>query len=239
MKTVVKTDFSIRAGNVRPLSQVADVSSGVTLGRKVSGPDAVTLPYLRVFNVQDGYVDLSDIKMVSIRKGEIARYKLDKGDVLMNEGGDFDKLGRGTVWDGQIEPCLHQNHVFRVRTDTNQLMPAFLALICTSPYGRRFFMLSSKQSTNLASINSTQLKGFPVPCPDVAEQQRILDVFAAHEDTLSREQARLAKLKRVKVGLMQDLLTGRVSVTPLLDNEDAAHENNAAISSLADSVSAA
>lgn len=206
---------------MKPLGDIANVASGVTLGRNLEGAGMITLPYLRVFNVQDGYVDLSDVKTVTIRPGELTRYKLEKGDVLMNEGGDFDKLGRGTVWEGQIEPCLHQNHVFRVRTNRQKLLPHFLALISASPYGKRFFVLSSKQSTNLASINSTQLKAFPVPCPDVREQQRILDMYDAQQAVISGESARLAKLRRLKTGLMQDLLTGTVSVAPLLAGAEA------------------
>ena len=135
----------------------------------------------------------------------------------MNEGGDFDKLGRGAVWSGQIEPCLHQNHVFRVRTNRQVLLPEFLALISASAYGKAFFILNSKQSTNLASINSTQLKSFPVPCPDIREQERILEVVT-EQDRLQCENNHIyEKLTRIKGGLMQDLLTGRVSVSPLLD----------------------
>jgi type I restriction enzyme S subunit len=133
----------------------------------------------------------------------------------MNEGGDYDKLGRGTVWNGQISPCLHQNHVFRVRSNRDYLIPEFLALVSGSAYGKRFFIVSSKQSTNLASINSTQLKSFPIPCPPISEQQRILYAFNAHDTCIRKEEAYLNKLKLQKQGLMQDLLTGKVRVKNL------------------------
>ena len=81
-----------------PLAELADVTAGVTLGRKLPRFGTVELPYLRVANVQDGYLDLSEVKTVRVRPNEIARYRLQPGDVLMNEGGDYDKLGRGTVW---------------------------------------------------------------------------------------------------------------------------------------------
>jgi len=115
--------------------------------------------------VQDGYLNLTEMKTVRVLKDEAHRFLLQPGDVLMTEGGDFDKLGRGTVWTGQISPCLHQNHIFRVRTNSHYLYPEYLALVSRSSYGKHFFLLSSKQSTNLASINSTQLKAFPIPCP--------------------------------------------------------------------------
>lgn len=203
--------------DVKALGKIAEINSGVTLGRKLSGENTVELPYLRVANVQDGYLDLSEIKTVTIYTSEISRFSLEKGDVLMNEGGDFDKLGRGTVWEGQISPCLHQNHVFRVRANRKELLPEFLAAVSSSPYGKKFFVLSSKQSTNLASINSTQLKGFPIPCPQISEQERIIEILKKTDTSIQTHKTSLDKLNRVKQGLMQDLLSGEVSVTPLLE----------------------
>jgi type I restriction enzyme S subunit len=200
---------------VQALGKIAEVGSGVTLGRNLSEYGTIELPYLRVANVQDGYLDLSEIKTVRVRKDEVVKFLLQPGDVLMNEGGDYDKLGRGTVWFGQISPCLHQNHVFRVRTDRMQLLPEFLAIVSGSSYGKRFFILSSKQSTNLASINSTQLKSFPVPYPDLGEQRKIIDYVHAHDARIRAEEAYRDKLKLQKKGLMDDLLTGRVRVDAL------------------------
>lgn len=198
--------------DVLPLDTVATVTSGITLGRKLTGPTTVLMPYLRVFNVQDGYLDLSEVKEVTVYRSEVERFKLQKGDVLLNEGGDYDKLGRGTVWQGQIEPCLHQNHVFRVRANRARLMPEFLELICASAYGRQFFLLNSKQSTNLASINSSQLKAFPVPCPKLEEQKAIVDAMSRHQVQCGVLQDDLSKLRRLKSGLMADLFGARVRV---------------------------
>ena len=141
------------------LSELAHVQTGLAKGKEVNG-SSVSLPYLRVANVQDGHVDLSTVKEITVSLSDAKRYSLQTNDVLFTEGGDFDKLGRGTVWYGQIEPCLHQNHVFAVRPKPERLIPEFLAYQASSEYGRRYFQLSSKQSTNLASINSTQLKPF-------------------------------------------------------------------------------
>src|SRR5258708_3193712 len=92
------------------LEEVAEVRTGLALGKRdISDP--VERPYLRVANVQDGYLDLSTIKMVSVSRADAERYALRRHDVLLTEGGDFDKLGRGTVWRGEVPGCLHQNHV--------------------------------------------------------------------------------------------------------------------------------
>jgi type I restriction enzyme S subunit len=202
---------------VASLGSVADVSAGITLGKTHEGPDTVELPYLRVANVQDGFLDLSELKTIRIPKNHLEKYALEVGDVLMNEGGDFDKLGRGAVWEGQVPVCMHQNHVFKVRPHKNKLASDFLAAVSASPYGKSFFMMASKQSTNLASINSTQLKAFPLPLPSHDEQIRIQNHFKRLDGALQGSQAELKKQKSLKTALMQDLLTGRKRVTDLLE----------------------
>lgn len=140
---------------------------------------------MRVANVQDGFLNLSEIKEIEVSEELIDRYSLKNGDVLFTEGGDYDKLGRGTVWQGQIKNCLHQNHVFVVRPQADVLSPYFLSYQAGSRYGKQYFLKCSKQTTNLASINSTQLKGFPVLMPTIEEQAQIVLLI---DDLLAKEQ---------------------------------------------------
>jgi type I restriction enzyme, S subunit len=155
------------------LGDVSDIRSGVTLGRTLRGP-TIRLPYLRVANVQDGHLDLRVIKEVEILAEEVDKWQLQPGDILLTEGGDWDKLGRGTVWSGEIPNCIHQNHIFRVRVDAREFDPRFLAAVIGSPYGKRYFQAAAKQTTNLATINQRQLKAFTVIRPSLAEQRRIV-----------------------------------------------------------------
>jgi len=201
---------------VEKLTVVAKITSGLTLGKNYPEAGTKEFPYLRVANVQDGFLDLDEIKYIRIPIAHADKYRLQDGDVLMNEGGDFDKLGRGTVWKGQIEECLHQNHVFKVRTNKAKLLPEYLALYSTSHHGKSFFLLSSKQSTNLASINKTQLKGFPILLPDTDEQERIVVAVEKISNVLNAFQEKLAKLNALRKGLVEDLLTGKVDVTKLI-----------------------
>ncbi len=198
----------------KPLKDVACLQTGVMKGKNYS-ERTVPFPYLRVANVQDGYLDLDVIKEIEIPEVLVQRYMLRQGDVLFTEGGDFDKLGRGTVWEGQIDNCLHQNHVFVVRPDGNVLNPYFLSLQAGSRYGKKYFLSCSKQTTNLASINSTQLKHFPVMIPCMEEQVKIVQlvgrfltkerqVQASAESVLARidamKKAVLARAFRGKLG---------------------------------------
>ena len=187
--------------NRTALAHIASVQTGIAKGKKLNG-EIVEMPYLRVANVQDGHVDLSVIKTISLPPSQVDRYRLRKGDVLFTEGGDFDKLGRGTVWHGEIELCLHQNHVFAVRPDKERLLPEFLAYQAASEYGRRFFQISSKQSTNLASINSTQLKEFPILHPPLPEQRRIAEILRTWDEGLQA----LTALRKAKTDALSALL---------------------------------
>jgi type I restriction enzyme S subunit len=158
---------------VVPLGEVAEVRAGVTLGRRLAG-DTVSLPYLRVANVQDGFLDLTTIKSVLVLPSEADKWRLERGDILVTEGGDWDKLGRGTVWGGEIEGCIHQNHILRIRVPQAEFEPRFVSAALGSPIGKEYFRAASKQTTNLASINQRELKAFPLPRPQLNEQRRIL-----------------------------------------------------------------
>jgi len=111
------------------LKHVSRVQTGITLGKKYLGQHIEERPYLRVANVQTGRLDLRIVKTVAIPPSEIAGSELKPGDVLMTEGGDIDKLGRGCVWNGEIEGCLHQNHIFAVRVDQHSLLPEYLETV--------------------------------------------------------------------------------------------------------------
>src|SRR5579871_4580468 len=133
----MRTDSNLPPGWVRTaLGAVAQVRTGLALGR-AAGNDPDTLPYLRVANVQDGYLDLEEVKEVTVARAEVGRYSLADGDLLLTEGGDFDKLGRGCVWRGEVANCLHQNHVFAVRADRTRVDPNFLACATASRAGRQ------------------------------------------------------------------------------------------------------
>lgn len=154
--------------------EITDIVSGVTKGRKLAGRETALYPYLRVANVQRGYLDLEVIKEIEIPMEELEKYRLQIGDVLLTEGGDWDKLGRSTIWQGEIEDCIHQNHVFRARPLDNDILPEWIVMFTNSATGRQYFESAAKQTTNLASINMTQLRFYPFVVPPIAEQKRIV-----------------------------------------------------------------
>lgn len=191
-----------------PLCEVAEIRTGLAKGKQ-GLRDPISLPYLRVANVQDGYLDLSHVKFIEVDRADVERYSLKGGDVLMTEGGDFDKLGRGSVWSGQLAPCLHQNHVFVVRPHVDKLDPHYLSALSASSYGRSYFMSCAKRSTNLASINSTQLKRFPVLLPPIAEQRRIAELLRVCDQAIDAAERLLANCRQQHRALVEALVSGQ------------------------------
>jgi type I restriction enzyme S subunit len=193
---------------ITSLENVAEIQTGLSKSASRQG-EFVTLPYLRVANVQDGHFDLTEIKEIEVPKAAVDRFRVRDGDVLLTEGGDFDKLGRGAVWRGQIKDCVHQNHIFVVRPYTKKLDVRFFAYQTQGPRGRAYFQSCSKQSTNLASINSSQLKQFPTALPRLPEQRKIADILTTWDEALTQLDALIEAQERRKKALMQQLLTGR------------------------------
>ena len=161
--------------STKPLDEVVRLQTGIAKG-KTYAPNVPTmkLPYLRVANVQDGHLDLSEMKTIVIPRADKERYLLRDGDMVICEGGDFDKVGRGAIWREQISDCVHQNHVFCLRAHRSIILPEFLALQLGSPYGKQYFLGCAKKTSNLASINSTQVKAFPFQLPSLAVQQQFV-----------------------------------------------------------------
>lgn len=199
--------------DVASLGSLADAASGVTKGKRYDGQAMVTLPYMRVANVQDGHLILDEIKTITVSVEDGRRYALQDGDVLLTEGGDPDKLGRGSVWRGQIPDCIHQNHIFRVRPGP-LVRSEYLSAIIGSARGKRYFLRAAKQTTGIATINMTQLKAFPVLVPPLSLQDdfsRFIERATSARDVLRK--------RYDMVGDLFDSLMTRAFAGRLIDTE--------------------
>lgn len=203
-------DDSFRPWLLAPTSDVrrlgdpdlSDIASGVTKGRHFNGQETVIVPYIRVANVQDGFLNLSEIKTIEALPSDVDALRLEHGDVLMTEGGDFDKLGRGAMWEADIPDCIHQNHVFRVRCNQRTLLPVFLANYIRTEVARGYFLRCAKKTSNLASMNKTQLMATPVPTPPLKLQER----FATEVEAITRLRGRQDQATRDAEAMFQSLV---------------------------------
>ena len=199
------------------LRHCATIKSGITLGKSYS-KDTVLIerPYLRVANVQGGYVDLNDLATIEVTPDEDLKYRLHSGDVLMTEGGDRDKLGRGCVWHGEVEPCLHQNHVFAVQTNETVLLPEFLEYLTASDVGRSYFDVTAIKTTNLACTSSSKVLAFTIPLPSIEEQIEIVDFIKKRSLELNKlimkKGLLVQELESYKKSLIYEVATGKREV---------------------------
>lgn len=194
----------------KPLGEIADIVSGVTKGRNLEGKATRTVPYLAVLNVQDRALNLSVVKNIEATEDEIGRYRLKRNDLLLTEGGDPDKLGRGTLWGDELAECIHQNHVFRVRLKTADVNPLFLNWLVGSQRGKRYFLKSAKQTTGIASINMTQLRGFPLLIPPRPLQDKFARNVAAAEKLKAAHRSSLAQLDSLFASLQHRAFRGEL-----------------------------
>lgn len=198
---------------IQPLESIASITSGLTKGKKYEGKTTRFLPYMRVANVQDGFLNLQEIKEIEATEDEITRFNLRFGDLLLTEGGDPDKLGRGTTWKNQIKDCIFQNHIFRVRiNDIKKIDPVFLSYQTGSIYGKKYFLKSAKQTTGIASINSTQLKKFPVFIPPFELQTQFSKIVEKVEALKVQYQNSLQELENLYGSLSQQAFQGELTI---------------------------
>ena len=199
---------------VKRIKHIADIQSGIPKGPSGEARSQISVPMLRVANVQDGYLDLSSVHEIKILPSQLDRFRLRIGDVLMNEGGDNDKLGRGAIWEGQIDPCIHQNHVFAIRTKFED--SEWLSVVTRASYAKFSFYRVAKQSTNLASISSTNIKEVPIVLPPPKERSKILEFISEQKMTFDGLHEKCLRqvtlLKERRTALISAAVTGRIDV---------------------------
>lgn len=172
------------------LDDIVSIVGGVTKGKKPMGEMMLT-PYLRVANVQRGFLDVTEIKEILVSLSDYNKYQLEKNDILIIEGGDRDKVGRGAIWKEEVPGCIYQNHIFRLRPfNRKQLVEEYINMAINSNLGRNYFENNAKQATNLASISKTVVRNFILPIPSFNEQEIIVqkvNEFAVFFDELKSE----------------------------------------------------
>ena len=182
---------------VRELEEISEIQGGIQVGKKRPGSaELFDVPYLRVANVQRGWLNLDEIKTLNVTAAERDRLLLSDGDILMNEGGDRDKLGRGWVWRAQIPKCIHQNHVFRIRLHDPSFPPEYVSHYANEN-GQRYFIDQGTQTTNLASISKRKVAALPVPVPPTDEAKEIvrrIESAFGWLDRMAAEHAAAARL---------------------------------------------
>jgi type I restriction enzyme S subunit len=196
----------------RRLDTAAEIQAGVTLGKDYPPSETVSVPYLRVANVKDGRLDLADVKSIAVPPQISEKLALRFGDMLLTEGGDPDKVGRGTLWQNELPKCIHQNHIFRVRFDLTQFDPTFLALQFRCAYAKAYFLAHAKQTTGIASINQQVLRAYPLLHVAIIEQRAMVAAYMKLNEQSARALTALSQqvtdLDRLPAALLREAFAG-------------------------------
>ncbi|GAA4156174.1 restriction endonuclease subunit S [Leifsonia shinshuensis] len=174
------------SGNrLRRLPEVAAIRGGIQKQAK-RRPIANKYPFLRVANVTAEGLALDEIHEVELFDGELERYELQPGDLLVVEGnGSASQIGRAAVWDGSIAPAVHQNHLIRVRPG-ELLDPAFLGAVWNSPVLRTALSNVASSTSGLHTLSVRKLEQLEIPVPTLAVQKRLVEEFTTRVCELRR-----------------------------------------------------
>lgn len=192
-----------------------EITAGIALGPH-RRPSHRPWPYLRVANVHRDALELFDVAQMEILPGELSERRIALGDLLVVEGhANPAEIGRCAMSTAEVVGYTFQNHLFRLRA--KRMLPAFCLRWLNSSRTQEYWRRECATSSGLNTINRTKLRRLEVLVPPMAEQQFIVDRLEAIAARLHGEQSAIEKLRLMKRGLMDDLLTGRVRVTTLLD----------------------
>ena len=211
-------DFRKAKYPLKLLGEIAQVSYGIQKS-PTNRPGQYARPYLRVANVQRGKLDLSEIKYFDVPSSELEVYRLQRGDLLVCEGNSADLVGRPAIWNDEIPDCVHQNHILRVRVNPIYALPEFvLEYMQTSPV-RNYFRAHAKFTTNLASINSNDLRELQIPLPSLELQSKILQEVKERRREIAREQKNIDRLAAALEEEIEEMILGTRPVPEINDQQ--------------------
>ncbi len=172
-------------------------------------------PYFRVANVYDGFIDFSDVQEMNFSPSEQKVYSVLPGDILLNEGQSLELVGRCALYEGEPGIYCFQNTLVRFRAN-DATVPKYARQVFKYWLDNGRFTQVAKQTTSIAHLGADRFAVMPFPSPSRCEQVLIAERLQALTGREATERLQLQKLRQQKNGLMDDLLTGRVRVTPLL-----------------------
>ena len=157
-----------------PLGDLAEVRGGIQKQPKRK-PTSNPHSFLRVANVKRNRLELDDVHEIELFDGEIDRFRLAEGDLLVVEGnGSQEQIGRSALWTGEIENCVHQNHLIRVRPGAT-LNPRFLNAFWNSPINSRQLTAVASSTSGLYTLSTSKLNRVLIPVAGSTSQARIAD----------------------------------------------------------------
>ncbi|MEU8906405.1 restriction endonuclease subunit S [Streptomyces mirabilis] len=208
----------------RRVDELFEIFSGVTMG-PARAPSKRTRGYLRVANVQRGRIDLTDVMQIETFHGDGQRYALAEGDLLIVEGhANPGEIGRCAVVDAASEGLLHQNHLFRLRS--NRMLPQLAMELLNSPMARRYWLARTATSSGLYTINRRMLAALRLPDIPLREQQEIVEILDAVAESEQTAERAIAKLRTIRSSFIEERIAAIDRWAPLCERLETIEAGN-------------
>ena len=187
------------------LGDVFEVAGGIQKTPQRE-PRSNAYPYLGVSNVYRSRLDLANVKRFELLPGELERRRLEPGDILVIEGnGSFNEIGRCAKWNGEIDNCVHQNHVIRCRPFDKEISD-FVLLFLNSPDGIEIMQRLAITSSGLYSLSVGKIRQIQIPLPPRSEHSRIVAQVGMLMALCDRLESQIEAGRRTQVALVETTL---------------------------------
>jgi len=196
-------DFLPAEWKIQRIGDLFDIQQGKALSPKARHGKSPQ-PFLRTANVFWGRLDLTIVDQMDFTEEEVERLNLKRGDLLVCEGGD---IGRTAFWEGQIQPCLYQNHLHRLRVKGGNIEPAFFMFWMQAALTQLGLYAGEGNKTTIPNLSKGRLSAFPVPVPPLPEQVAIACVLRTVQRAKEATEKVIAATRQLKQSLMRHLFT--------------------------------
>ncbi|MHB0835864.1 restriction endonuclease subunit S [Corynebacterium sp. HMSC05D03] len=197
------------ANAVKRLDELCDVQGGISLGgARKSYPESA--PYLRVANVFRNAIDLSEVKDVPVREGELEKYSLLSGDILVVEAhGNRFEVGRGAMLTNSLEGHVYQNHLFRVRPNKG-IDSEILVQLWNSPRVRKQILSIVSTTSGLNTTSISKIRSIQVPILTSEVQAEFSELLHDLTELITQEEQKLNRVLELSNSLSTRAFQGEL-----------------------------
>ena len=176
------------------------------------GRDARGVPVLRMNNIQSARIDMDDLRYCPVPVP--LKLFLRRGDVLFNRTNSMEHIGKAAMWRDELQSATFASYLVRLIPDLQRVTPEYLVEWLMHPLVRQRVRSISTVAVQQVNVNPTRLRELEIDLPvDLSEQRRIVATLEACDEQIGREEEELNKLRELKQGLVDDLLSGRVTAS--------------------------